>query len=92
MSLGWLGNALASPRLARGGGGARGRSGHLCCPHNRDPDKQQKMDGSRSFHQKSISAFHLNSSETDDFFPIVSEYIEISHTKILPSTYKYFLR
>lgn len=57
MSLGWLGNALASPRLARGGG-ARGRSGHLCCPHNRDPDKQQKMDGwmnSRSFLKSKIN-------------------------------------
>lgn len=78
MSLVWLGNALAFPRLARGGG-ARGMSGHLCCPHNRDPDKQQKMDGwmnSRSFHQKSIRASHLNSSEIDDFFPIVTRILK----------------
>lgn len=72
----WLAwKCLGFPRLAKGGG-ARGRSGHLCCPHNWDPDKQQKMDGwmnSRSFLKSKINqCFPSELLRHRWFFPIVT--------------------
>lgn len=48
-SLGWVGNALVSPRKSRRMWPGRRKPGCLClgcCPHGCGLDKQQKVDGS----------------------------------------------